>query len=138
MPNTAFRFVALAALCAAPVIGFAQMRPAPGPATAVPGPSNPQSPPAAATPPATTGAAANTNATAPATPVSAGLTVKDNTGLAIGQISDVKTDASGKSMATIKMGANSFQVPAANLSVANGAATINLTKAQIDAQLPKK
>jgi hypothetical protein len=138
MPKTAFRFVALAALCAAPVIGFAQMRSAPSPATAVRGPVNPQSPPTAPSPPAATGAAANTNATAPTTPLSTGLTVKDNTGLAIGQISDVKTDASGKSMATIKMGANSFQVPAANLAVANGAATINLTKAQIDAQLPKK
>ncbi|HEY2178268.1 MAG TPA: hypothetical protein VGH15_06770 [Caulobacteraceae bacterium] len=133
MPKTALRFIALAALFATPVLGFAQARTAPGPATAAP-----QSQPAASTPPATTGAASNTNATAPATPVTAGLTVKDNTGLAIGQIAEVKPDASGKSMATIKMGANAFQVPAANLAVENGAATINLTKAQIDAQLPKK
>jgi hypothetical protein len=114
MPKTTLlRLAAITALCAAPTLGFAQA--------------------------AATGAAANTNATAaaPTAPVTAGLTVKDNTGAEIGQVSDVKADASGKSMATIKMGTKSFQVPAANLAVDNGAATINLTKAQIDAQLPK-
>ena len=141
MPNTAIRFVVIAALCAAPALGFAQMKspPTTGTATSMPGSTGTQAPPASQAPSASTGAAANTNATAaaPTVPVTAGLTVKDNTGAAIGQVADVKTDASGKSMATIKMGTKSFQVPASNLAVENGAATINLTKAQIDAQLPK-
>jgi hypothetical protein len=93
--------------------------------------SEPAAPSARSAP---TGAAANTNATATAA-VTAGLTVKDNTGAAIGQISEVKPDAKGVAMATIKMGADSFQVPTTNLAVQNGAAVINLTQAQITAQL---
>jgi hypothetical protein len=134
------RIAAIAALCAAPVMAFAQVHGgAPGPASPMPGSSNPQSAPAATTPRADTGSTANTTAqeSAPTAPVAAGLKVKDNTGAEIGSIADVKADASGKSMATIKMGTKSFQVPAANLAVQNGAAVINLTKAQIDAQLPK-
>jgi hypothetical protein len=128
MPNIAVRFAAIAALCAAPALAFAQTQPAP------------QTQPATTAPAASTGAAANTNATAtaaPMAPVTTGLTVKDNTGLAIGQVAEVKPDTTGKSMVTIKMGARNFQVPATVLAVDNGAATINLTKAQIEAQLPK-
>jgi hypothetical protein len=40
-------------------------------------------------------------------------------------------------MATIKMGADAFQVGASDLTVKGGAATINLTKAQIDAMVHK-
>jgi hypothetical protein len=128
MPNTAVRIAAIAALCAAPALAFAQMHSAPpstgatapstGTATSMPGTTGQQTEPATQAPSASTGAAANTNAT-------------------IGQVADVKADASGKSMVTIKMGTKSFQVPASNLAVENGAATINLTKAQIDAQMPK-
>jgi hypothetical protein len=84
---------------------------------------------------ASTGTAANTSATAPA--LSTGMTVKDNTGAAIGTISKLDTGASG-SVATIKMGTDNFQVPATSLAVANGAATINLTQAQIAAQVHPK
>jgi hypothetical protein len=84
---------------------------------------------------AATGTAANTSATGAA--LSTGMTVKDNTGVSIGQISKLDT-VNGTSMATIKMGEQAFQVPAANLTSDNGAATINLTQAQIKAQLPSK
>jgi hypothetical protein len=146
---------AAAALCALLVSAqaSAQMRgAAPAPATPAPGPTDTQSQPSAPTAPqaqptapasaagaADTGAAANTNATAaPAQPLATGLTVKDNTGAAIGQITAVKTDAAGRSMATIKMGADTFQAPAANLAVQDGAAVINLTQAQIASQLHPK
>jgi hypothetical protein len=65
------------------------------------------------------------------------MTVRDNTGADIGRISKLDT-VNGTQMATISMGAQSFQVPAANLATQNGAATINLTMAQIQAQLPSK
>jgi hypothetical protein len=142
MPNLPIAIAAAAALCAVPLVGAAQ--------TSSSAPSTSTTPPAAASGAArtgatsgaaSTGAAANTNATAgaPTQPLAAGMTVKDNTGAAIGQVAKLDTDAAGKTMATIKMGADSFQVPAANLATADGAATINLTQAQIAAQLhPKK
>ncbi|MDB5495784.1 MAG: hypothetical protein JWP86_3121 [Phenylobacterium sp.] len=100
----------------------------------------PSAPPAAATsPPASTDptVGATTGATAGAT-VTAGLPVKDKTGLSIGQVTQVKADASGKQVATIRMGADSFAVDTAALAVDNGAATINATQAEIRAMLPKK
>ena len=68
--------------------------------------------------------------------VSAGMTVKDKTGASIGQVADVKSDG-GKTMATIKMGADTFAVDAANLGVADGAATINATSDEIKQMLKK-
>jgi hypothetical protein len=68
--------------------------------------------------------------------VTAGMTVKDKTGASIGQVADVKTDG-GKTMATIKMGAETFAVDAANLGVADGSATINATQAEIQSMLKK-
>jgi hypothetical protein len=68
--------------------------------------------------------------------VSAGMTVKDKTGASIGQVADVKSDG-GKTMATIKMGADTFAVDAANLGVADGAATINATSDEIKSMLKK-
>jgi hypothetical protein len=143
MPNLPIAIATAAALCAVPLVGAAQ--------TSSSAPSTSTTPPAGAAGTArtgattgnaaATGAAANTNATAgaPTQPLAAGMTVKDNTGAAIGQVAKLDTDAAGKTMATIKMGADSFQVPAANLATADGAATINLTQAQIAAQLhPKK
>lgn len=106
--------------------------------TATPAPATP---PAAQTPPvnppttpAAPAEAPGASAAAPAS-VAVGLTVKDNTGLAIGQVTEIKPDASGKSMATIAMGADKFAVDASSLGVADGVATINLTAAQIEAML---
>jgi len=67
-----------------------------------------------------------------------GMTVKDNTGAAIGKISKLAADSSGASVATIKMADGAFQAPASALAVQDGAATINLTKAEIDAQIKGK
>ena len=114
------------------------------PATAAPAASQPsatdQTPPPAAgsaAPSASTGS--NANASVPAQ-LSAGLTVKDNTGASIGQVASIDTDSkTGEKMATIKMGKDSFRLPADRLAVADGAATVNLSQAQIQAQLhPKK
>ena len=82
--------------------------------------------------PATTGSAADTSAT-----IAAGLAVKDNTGATIGEITQVKPDASGKQTATIKMGADSFAVDASALVVQNGAAVINSTQAELQGMIKK-
>ncbi|HEY1880132.1 MAG TPA: hypothetical protein VGG68_09390 [Caulobacteraceae bacterium] len=114
------------------------------PATSQPSNSAPSSAAGEQTPPATSAApsastGANANASVPAQ-LSAGLTVKDNTGASIGQVASVDTDSkTGQKMATIKMGSDSFRLPADRLALDNGAATVNLTLAQIQAQLhPKK
>jgi hypothetical protein len=65
------------------------------------------------------------------------MTLKDKTGVAVGQITDVKPDASGAQMATVKMGSASFTVATAVLSVQNGAATVNMTQAELQAQVQK-
>jgi hypothetical protein len=65
------------------------------------------------------------------------MAVKDNTGATIGSIASLTTDASGKQAAVIKMGSDQFQVATANLGQANGAATINLSQAQIAGMLHK-
>ena len=44
-------------------------------------------------------------------------------------------NASGQPMAVIKMGADTFQVPADRLGSGDGVATINMTQAQISAML---
>lgn len=87
--------------------------------------------PAAEAPPAAGADAAGANAS-----VTAGMTVKDKTGASIGQVADVKADG-GKTMATIKMGADTFAVDSANLAVDGGAATINATQAEIKQMLKK-
>ena len=132
-------------LMAAPVL--AQSAPAASnptasaPTSSVPAASQPQSSApstaAGAAPSASTGA--NANATVPAQ-LAAGLTVKDNTGASIGQVASIETDTkTGQKMATIKMGSDSFRLPADRLALDNGSATVNLTQAQIEAQLhPKK
>ncbi len=109
------------------------------PATpATPGDQGPATPATPATPSdrsANTGTSANTSATAGGFTV--GETVKDNTGATIGTITDLKTDASGKQSAVIKMGSDQFSVATSNLGSASGAATINLTQAQIASMLHK-
>ncbi|MDB5464969.1 MAG: hypothetical protein JWP28_639 [Phenylobacterium sp.] len=77
-----------------------------------------------------TNAAANVGASAE---VSSGMSVKDNTGAAIGQVTEVKNG-----VATIKMGADTFAVDTSKLGVQNGAATINASQADIRKMLPKK
>jgi hypothetical protein len=85
--------------------------------------------PSAATP-SGTNAAANAGASAE---IASGMSVKDNTGAVIGQITAVKGD-----MATIKMGADTFTVDSSRLGVQGGAATINATQAELKRMLPKK
>ena len=65
------------------------------------------------------------------------MSVKDNTGATIGQISEVKTGADGKKTATIKMGADSFAVDTASLAIAGDAATVNASQAEIKKMLKK-
>jgi hypothetical protein len=139
MPRLPLRLAAAAAIFALPVAGLAASPTAAPAGTPAAAPASAQTAPAAA-PAASTGAAANTSANTPAPtqPLAAGMTVKDNTGASIGQIAKLGADSSGKTMATIKMGADTFQAPAEVLAVADGAATINLTKAEIDAQLHGK
>lgn len=102
-------------------------------------PTAPAQDPAAATPTqdsttAPTGTSAPTAATA-AAPVTAGQPVKDNSGAVIGSVAEVKPDATGKSMATIKMDDKTFAVDVANLAVRDGATLINASKAEIEGML---
>lgn len=113
---------AAVALCAAPALAQAPASPAPD-QTATPA----KDPPGAAS-----AAAAGADAS-----VTTGMTVKDNTGAAIGQVADVKTEASGKQTATIRMGADSFSVDTSRLAVQDGEATVNATAAQIRQMLKK-
>jgi hypothetical protein len=108
--------IAAAALLMAPTIALAQPASADQPAAA------PASPPSAA-------------AATAATELAPGLPVKDKNGKPIGKVSEVKTDASGKTIATIRMGADSFGVNASALAVDNGAATLNFTKSEINSFL---
>ena len=73
-----------------------------------------------------------------AAPVAAGQPVKDNTGAVIGSVAEVKPDAAGKSMATIKMDDKTFAVDVKNLAVQDGATVINATKAEIEGMLGVK
>jgi len=117
----------LAISIAAPA--FAQTTPDTGAQTAPPA-AAPADPAAAAT--------ATPDATpAAAVPVAVGQPVKDSTGAVIGEVSEVKPDASGKSMATIKMGTETFAVDVANLAVRDGATLINATQAEIKAMMKK-
>jgi hypothetical protein len=83
-------------------------------------------------------AAATTPAPAAAAPVTAGQPVKDNTGVVIGSVAEVKPDATGKSMATIKMDDKTFAVAVNNLAVQDGATLINASKAEIEGMLGVK
>ncbi len=85
--------------------------------------------------PAQDPAAAAAPATAAAAPVTAGQPVKDNSGAVIGSIAEVKPDATGKTMATIKMDDKTFAVDVAMLAVRDGATLINASKAEIEGML---
>ena len=75
---------------------------------------------------------------AAAAPVTAGQPVKDNSGAVIGSVAEVKPDATGKTMATIKMDDKTFAVDVANLAVRDGATLINASKAEIEGMLGVK
>lgn len=82
-------------------------------------------------------ASAGADASATASTLAVGATVKDNTGASIGTVTDVKPDATGKQVATIKMGADTFAVETDKLAIADGTATINATQAELKAMLKK-
>ena len=82
-------------------------------------------------------AASGVDASATAS-VTSGMSVKDNTGAIIGEVTAVKPDASGQNLATIKMGADVFTVETNKLALAGGSATINATQAELKSMLPKK
>jgi hypothetical protein len=90
-----------------------------------------------ATPAATAGTGSAANASATASTLAVGLSVKDNTGATIGQITQLKPDAGGKQVATIKMGAETFAVDGANLAVQDGAAVVNASQAELQAMIKK-
>lgn len=103
----------------------------PAPATA------PQDPARGTTDDATMPAASATASGANAS-VTAGMAVMDNTGLTIGQVTEVKADAAGKKTATIKMGADTFAVETDRLAVMGKNAQVNATQAEIKTMLGKK
>jgi hypothetical protein len=108
------------------------------PALAAPSPTSGAGPSAADAQGATPAVgAANADAAGVDASAAVGMSVKDSTGATIGQITAIGPDATGKNMATIKMGAQSFSVDASSLAVQGGAATINQTRAQIEQQIPK-
>ena len=82
--------------------------------------------------------AAGANASATTGGFQVGEPVKDNTGATIGQIAALSPGSGGQTMAVIKMGSDSFQVATDRLGSANGAATINLTQAQIASMVKGK
>jgi len=126
----------LAVAAIAVALGFAGAAMAqPASQGAAPPSASTSAPPAdPATAPPSTGTSTDTAATASAgASVSTGMSVKDNTGALIGEVSDVKAG-----VATIKMGTDTFTVDTTKLAVQNGAATINATQADIRGMLKKK
>jgi hypothetical protein len=97
--------------------------------------SSPAGPPSSSG--GSSGMGPSTSRTGAAASVTAGLPVRDKNGATIGSVADVKTDASGNKVATIKMGADTFAVDASALAVDNGAAVINSTQAELKSMLPK-
>ncbi|WGU38331.1 hypothetical protein [Phenylobacterium sp. NIBR 498073] len=77
------------------------------------------------------------DASATAATLAVGATVKDKTGANIGTVTEVKPDAAGQQVATIKMGADTFAVETSKLAIADGSATINATAAELQAMLKK-
>ena len=81
--------------------------------------------------------AAASTAAAPTAAVTTGLAVKDKTGVTIGKVTDVKTDAAGKSVATIQMGADTFAVDTSAVAVDNGSVVVNASQAEIKNMMKK-
>jgi len=120
---------AVALATAAPALAQTTTAPAQDPAAG---------PPASAAAASSGPGAAAPAAPAAAAPVAAGQPVKDNTGAVIGSVAEVKPDATGKSMATIKMDDKTFAVDVANLAVQDGATVINATKTELEGMLGAK
>ena len=80
---------------------------------------------------------AGADASATAATLAVGATVKDKTGTSISQVTAVKPDPTGKQVATIKMGTDTFAVETDKLAIADGSATINATQAELKAMLAK-
>lgn len=85
-------------------------------------------------PAASTGAAADTTATSG---LKVGLAVKDSAGATIGHLTALKADAAGKQMATIHTDAGKVEVAADRLTVKDGAAAIDATKAEVEGMAKK-
>lgn len=134
---------------------FATPQPAGAPTPAMAPPTNPRAstPPVApiamlpATPTAETSAPvarpadpAVYGAVSTPTELAPGLPVKDRTGADIGQVTRIDTDdKTGQELVAIRMGDEGFRVAADRLGLWGGAARINLTQADIEAQLhPQK
>lgn len=96
-----------------------------------------QQPAASSSAPSGSAMGSGADASATASTLAVGATVKDNTGASIGTVTDVKADAAGKQVATIKMGADTFAVETDKLAIADGSATINATQAELKAMLQK-
>ncbi|MBA4011630.1 MAG: hypothetical protein C0481_07160 [Phenylobacterium sp.] len=77
------------------------------------------------------------DASATAATLAVGATVKDKTGASIGTVTEVKPDAAGQQVATIKMGSDTFAVETNKLAIADGSATINATAAELKTMLKK-
>lgn len=73
-----------------------------------------------------------------ADPLAPGRPVKDKNGVVIGQIDNVKPDAGGNTIATIRMGADSFAVNTSAIATDSGTATVNATADQIRAMLAQR
>ena len=89
----------------------------------------------AVNPPAATGATSDTTTTSGG--LKAGLSVKDSAGVAVGTLSELKTDASGKRWATIRVGADDVSVEADKVKAKDGAATVDMTQAQLKGLVKK-
>jgi hypothetical protein len=106
----------------------------------MPGPpgadATPPPPDAKAMPPSTPGDLSPNGAVTPGLKV--GMAVKDNAGTDVGSVSEMKPDGTGRMFATVKMPEGAFAVDASSLQVKGDIATINMTRDQILAAIPKK
>ncbi|HEX3364050.1 hypothetical protein [Phenylobacterium sp.] len=105
---------------------------APLPSAQAPAPTQPSAAPPASSATAPSGTDTSARAAGGAS-LMTGMSVKDNTGALIGEVSGLKGG-----IATIKMGADTFTVDGDKLGVANGVATINASQAELKKMLPKK
>lgn len=119
----------------AAALALAFALPAAAQSTATDPAAAPPSPPSSAS--TAPGAAASSSTSSSSAAVTVGQPVKDNTGATIGKVASVKPDASGKTLATIQMGADTFAVDTSALAVDNGAAVINASQEEIKGMMKK-
>ena len=126
----------VAAAAAAALAGQALAAPPPNTVQPAPPTATAPPPPGPQMPPSQPGDLGPNGAVAPGLKV--GMVVKDNTGAPIGSVSEMKPEGngSGRMFATVKLANNDvFSVDASSLQVQGGAATINMTQADIVAKL---